>query len=132
MNRDEGALFGRGLAFPLRTGADGRVAWSVGAENVRQSIRLILLTEPGERVMLPEFGGGLRRFLYEPNTVATRRLIEETVVQALGRFEPRIRLASVSAEADADDPEAALVVIRYELIATRSKDQVQLRVQLAA
>ena len=33
---------------------------STGIENVRQSIRLILQTEPLERIMLPEFGGGLK------------------------------------------------------------------------
>jgi len=55
---NEGALIGRSISFPPRV-VDGRVAWSEGADNVRESIRIILMTEPGERLRLQEFGGGL-------------------------------------------------------------------------
>ena len=81
-------LFGQGLSFPPRVGADGRLAWSEGEDNVRESIRVILLTEPGERVMRENFGCGLRKFLFEPNTVTTRQLIRERVIRAIGRWEP--------------------------------------------
>ena len=43
-----------------------------GMDLIRQSIATILDTEPGERIMLPSFGCGLRRYLMEPNTLATR------------------------------------------------------------
>ena len=55
---DAGRLFGRGISFPPRVGPDGRVAWSEGEVNVREAIRIILMTEPRERLRLPEFGGG--------------------------------------------------------------------------
>src|SRR5690606_6423392 len=106
----------KGISFPPRLGADGRVAWSEGPENIRESIRVILSTEPGERLMLPEFGGGLRRFLFEPNTASTRRLIEERVTQALAVWEPRIRLEGVLAEADPADARIVHVTIRYRLV----------------
>lgn len=125
-------VFGRGVAFPFGVGADGRIAYSGGAENIRQSIRLILLTEPGERVMLPEFGGGLKRLLFEPNTVTTHRLIEEAIVQALGRWEPRVQVSSVSVDPATDDQAAAVATIRYALVATRAEDQLRLRLQLVA
>ena len=66
-----GELFGRGLSFPPRLDADGRFAWSADEANVRESIALILKTEPGERVGLPAFGAGLGDFLFEPNQAAT-------------------------------------------------------------
>lgn len=69
--------YGQGLSFPPRIGADGRLAWSSGEENVRESIRVILLTDPGDRLLRPGFGCGLRRFLFEPNTPTTRALIRE-------------------------------------------------------
>ncbi|MCB0187102.1 MAG: GPW/gp25 family protein, partial [Caldilineaceae bacterium] len=96
-------IFGQGLSFPPRVGADGRLAWSVGEANVRESIRLILLTEPGERLMRESFGCGLRRFLFEPNTLATRQLIQERIVRALERWEPRVRVDSVQVDANAAD-----------------------------
>jgi phage baseplate assembly protein W len=72
---DKGRLFGRGISFPPRVGPDGRVVWSEGETNIRESIQVILLTEQNERLMLPDFGGGLGMFLFEPNAVATRRQI---------------------------------------------------------
>src|SRR5207244_5141326 len=69
---DGGQLYGRGMAFPPRVGPDGRVAWSEGEVNIREAIQIILKTEERERLNLPAFGGGLRKFLFEPNTVTTR------------------------------------------------------------
>jgi uncharacterized protein len=128
---DNGDVFGRGIAFPPRVGADGRVAWSSGPANVAEAIQIILLTDPGERLHLPEFGGRLRRFLFESNTVATRRLIAEQIETALKRWEPRISLESVDVQPDPDDDRAALATVRYALVATRAGEQLQLRVQLA-
>ncbi|MCI0519067.1 MAG: GPW/gp25 family protein [Chloroflexi bacterium] len=128
---DEGKLFGRGISFPPRIGADGRLAWSAGAENIRESIRIILQTLPQERIMLPEFGAGLEQYLFEPNAVSTHRLLEEEITQALQRWERRIRLESVRVEADPDDPQAAVAVIRYRLVATGANAQVSLALKLS-
>ena len=57
-------IYGQGMSFPPRLGADGRMAWSSGPDNIREAIMLILLTQPGERLMLPDFGGRLRSFLF--------------------------------------------------------------------
>ena len=128
---DEGKLFGRSISFPPRIGPDGRVAWSTGAENIRESIRITLLTEGRERLMRPEFGGGLMSFLFEPNTVATRRLIQERISQSLGRWEPRISLESVAVEPHPSDERAAVATIEFKLIATGVSDQVNLTIRLA-
>jgi Bacteriophage baseplate protein W len=128
---DPGALFGRGIAFPPRVGADGRVAWSAGETNVRESIRIILLTEERERLRLPEFGGGLTRYLFEPNTAATRQLVRDRIERALAQWEPRVRMESVAVEPDPRDPEAAVATITYRLVATHALERVSLAVALA-
>ena len=57
-------FLGRGWAFPLRPDPrTGGLEYREGADKVKQSIYLILDTEPGERVMRPTFGCGLRRYL---------------------------------------------------------------------
>ena len=127
---DNARLFGAGLAFPPRVGADGRLAWSSGEQNVRESIRLILLTEPGERLMREGFGCGLRQFLFEPNTVATRQLIRERIMAAIGRWEPRVRLVDVQVEADPDNPRLVAITILFRLIATQSLERLGLSLQL--
>ena len=45
-----GRIFGKGISFPPRVGADGRVVWSEGETNIRESIKVILLTELGEQM----------------------------------------------------------------------------------
>jgi phage baseplate assembly protein W len=128
---DAGRLFGRGISFPPRIGADGRIAWSEGEANVREAIRIILLTEQRERLRLPEFGGSLGRYLFEPNTVTTRHLIQEQIAKALNQWEPRIAIEAVNVIADPNDPQAAVVTIHYKLIATQTRERVSLTVGLA-
>ncbi|MGA1839273.1 MAG: GPW/gp25 family protein [bacterium] len=127
---DEGKIFGKGICFPPHIGPEGRIAWSMGAQNIRESIRIILLTEFEERLMLPEFGGGLLSFLFEPNTASTLRLIQERITQALGRWEPRIKIESVIVKKDPNDEQSALVTIEYKLIATEAGDQANLTIKL--
>jgi hypothetical protein len=129
---DEGRLFGRGVAFPPHIGADGRWAWSQGSENIREAIRIILLTNPGERILLNSFGGGLATFLFEPNTTATRRLMQERVKTALRLWEPRITVQSVRVDADPASEQRALVTIEYQLVATQTTEAVTLTVNLGA
>jgi phage baseplate assembly protein W len=128
---DDGRLFGRGLAFPPRVGRDGRVAWSEGEANVREAVQVILLTEWNERLMLPEFGGGLGRFLFEPNNVTTRHLMQERIAKALAQWEPRVAVESVEVEEDPHDPQGAVATITYRLVATRALERVSLNVSLA-
>ena len=128
---DAGQIIGRGISFPPRVGRDGRIVWSEGEANVREAIQIILLTEQRERLMLPDFGGGLGRFLFEPNTVSTRHLIENQITRALIDWEPRIRVESVKVEADPADSQAAIATVTYKLIATQTSERVSLTVTLA-
>jgi phage baseplate assembly protein W len=126
----DSALFGQGVAFPPRLGDDGRLAWAVGHRSVRDSIRIILTTEPGERLMLPTFGAGLRSFLFEPNVPATHRLIEERVQHALRRWEPRVSVNSIVVAAHPGDPASATVTITYTLVATQATERIDLTVSV--
>lgn len=129
---DQGRLFGRGISFPPRVGADGRIAWSEGEQNVREAIRVILMTDQRERIRLSDFGGSLGRFLFEPNTVTTRHLIGDQIQKSLERWEPRVRVESVDVEADATDPQAAIATITYRLVATQARQTIRLGVNLGS
>lgn len=111
-------------------GADGRLAWSEGEDNVRESIRIILLTEPGERLLLEEFGCGLRCFLFQPNTITTRTLIGERIKQAIKRWEPRVTVDEVTVEPDAEDQRLVGVQIQFRLVATQALGRMGLTLQL--
>lgn len=113
------ALLGRGWSFPVQPSAEaGRLLYAEGPEKVRQAIELVLETEPGERVMRPTFGCGLRRYLMKPNTAATRALIQRDVAAALAAWEPRIRLREVRVDPGED---SSLVWIRIDYVHVRDQ-----------
>ena len=128
---DVGRVLGRGISFPPRVGADGRIPWSEGEPNVREAIQVVLLTDPGERLRLPTFGGGLSRYLFEPNTTATRHQIAEMVRRAVSDWEPRITVESVDVDPDPVDPESAVATVAYRLVATQAERRVSLTVRLS-
>jgi len=119
------------MSFPPRVGPDGRVAWSEGEANVREAIRVILMTERRERLMRPDFGAGLRSFLFEANSVAVRHQIAERIRDALERWEPRIVVESVRVEPDPTDPRTAIATLVYKLVATQAREQVSLSLSLS-
>lgn len=129
---NEAQRFGKSISFPVRIGSNGRVAWSVGPQNVRESIRIILMTDLKERLMLPQFGCGLRQYLFEPNNVATRRMIQDSIQQALARWEPRISVESVSVEVDPENATAAIVTIHYRLIANQLQERLGLTLEFSS
>jgi uncharacterized protein len=107
------AYFGTGTPFPFApSAASGAISTVSGTDKVLQSIQLILDTEPGERLMRPAFGCGLRRYLMEANTVATRALIQRDVEAALSTWEPRIELTSVTVE-PGNEPSLVVISISY-------------------
>ena len=90
------------LGWPLLpVPRDGSLDYPELDDSVRQMIRIILLTRPGELLLHPEFGVGLEHFLHEPEHVTTRRRIRRMRSRAgLERFEPRIALDRIEVEPD--------------------------------
>ena len=93
-------FIGSGWAFPAAINRTGSVRLVSGVDEVDASIRMILSTVPGERVMRPEFGCAMWEMLFAPLTAGTLGLIEQMVREALERWEPRITLEEVLATAE--------------------------------
>jgi phage baseplate assembly protein W len=105
------------LGWPLLPLPDdhGALGWPELAKSVRDGIRIVLSTRPGEQLMRPDFGGGLDRLLHEPNTVATRREMRDLVRDALARWERRILLDAVEVWEVEGQPSQVRVEIAYRL-----------------
>jgi uncharacterized protein len=127
---DVGQIFGRGVAFPPHLDATGQWATSVGADNVRESIQILLLTRLGERLMYPAYGSSLPTFLFAPNNPATWKSVEQEITRVLQLWEPRITLDSVSVDADPSNAQAAIATIQYRLVANQLPNQVTLTLRL--
>jgi uncharacterized protein len=88
---------GRGWAFPVDVDpATGGVAVVEYEDDIRQSIRIIVHTAPGERVMRPDFGCGIHALVFDVVDVALLTRVETTVREALTRYEARIEVMNVN------------------------------------
>ncbi|WP_213982413.1 GPW/gp25 family protein [Sphingomonas sp. dw_22] len=121
---------GKSIGFPLGVGADGRIRWSEGEDNIRESIAVILQTEMGERIALSDFGAGLGLFLFEPNNPATHVRMVRQIEESLRRWEPRIALDAVEVREDPEDASEAIATISYRLVATGAAERVSLSIRL--
>jgi len=113
-------FLGTGLAFPMRVEVDGALAEASHEEDIRQSIRIILGTEPGERVMRPDFGAGLKRYVFEAMSTTMIERLRGGVRQSLIRWEPRIILEEVSVTFGAADRSVLLIDVTYRVRATNT------------
>ena len=120
-NRKGKEFLGRGVAFPLHVDARGEIALVSGAEDIEQSIRIILSTRPGERVMRPEFGCHAHDLLFEPRDAATQTLLQQYVGQALRRWEPRIEVIGVNVFMDEGHDGAVFVEVSYSIKTTHDQ-----------
>jgi phage baseplate assembly protein W len=108
----------------------GVIAWPDLERSVRDEIRIILSTRPGEQLMRPDFGAGLDRLLHEPNTVATRREIRDLVENALTSWERRILLDAVEVWEVPNEPNHVRVEIAYRLARTGAPGAMNVTLQL--
>ncbi len=120
------------VSWPLLGVPDssGRLRYPSLEESVRHSIKIILQTRPGERLMRPRFGAGLSRFLHEPNTLTTRRQIRDLITESLQRWEPRILLDRVDVWEVEERPDTVRVEIAYRLRRTNEARQMGITLEL--
>ncbi len=110
-------FYGRGISFPLQLGVAG-ILEADGVQKVEESIRMILGTQHGERLMRPRFGCNLTSLAFAPNDASTANLARYYVEDALKQWEPRIEVMDVDVQND--NLNAALLInITYRLRATQ-------------
>jgi len=115
------------LSWPLGgVESDGRLAHAREDDSVREVIRNILLTRPGERLMRPQFGAGILDFVHQPNTETTRTLLAQVIRKAIDQWETRIKVETVQVLPDRSDASVVQIVIRYHLRHTRTPQQLSL------
>jgi phage baseplate assembly protein W len=113
-------FLGSGWAFPVSLDASGSVAVASAEEDVRQSIRIILGTNLGERVMRPDFGSGIRAFVFEAISTTTLTLLRTRVEDALIRWEPRISVERVEVALPNRSSSQVNISVDYRVRATNT------------
>jgi uncharacterized protein len=114
----------------IQISSTGGIRMVAEQDAVRQSIMLLLTTAPGERVMRPEYGCDLQKLVFLPNDATTHGLAIHYVRQALQRWEPRIEILRLDAEADEKDPGRMDVILEYRVRKTARTEHLVISVPL--
>jgi len=110
---DEQQFLGRGWAFPVRFGNQGRSVVVAEAEtDIQQSLEILLSTSLGERVMRPTFGWKRGALMFEPLSTSFSAYLASEIENAILFYESRIQLNRVDFENPPD--EAGLILIRLD------------------
>ena len=117
MTRD---FLGTGWAHPVGTDYRGDIELSSAEDNIRQSVRIIIGTAKGERVMRPDFGCEVHDYVFAAADPATLSMVEDAVEDALVQWEPRIDVERVEAAPDEENHNRVLVEIDYWVRETNS------------
>ncbi|MGY6412323.1 MAG: GPW/gp25 family protein [Alkalilacustris sp.] len=122
---EDGGFLGQGWAFPPRFEARTGAATRRTAEaDIVESLRILIATRPGERVMQPDYGCRLADLVFEPMTTPTRIAIEVAIRRAILFFEARIVLDRVEVT-PVDWPGGRLeILVTYTIRATNARHNV--------
>jgi uncharacterized protein len=102
-----------GLGFPFRIDGTGAVLAESGDPLLRSKILQLLLTSPGERVNLPEYGTRLKDLVFDPNNDVLAAATEFAVARALMRFlGDELQVDSVQVSADGSELNVDIIYLR--------------------
>ncbi|WP_370573068.1 GPW/gp25 family protein [Methanomethylovorans sp.] len=114
-------FLGVGWKFPLSVDHNGKVAVASFEDDIKEAIWIILGTAKGERVMRPDFGCGINEYVFCSMDTLNLHLIENTVYEALKKWEPRIEVLGVKADLKSAEEGKLLINIDYKVRTTNTQ-----------
>lgn len=87
------------------------LALKTDEEAIKESLKNIILMDKGEKLFQPSFGGNIRAMLFELNSPATIKLIQEQIKSTINNYEPRVQLIDVEVYSLIDDNKIAIKII---------------------
>lgn len=116
------SFLGTGWAFPPSFSKGGtEVDMVSGAEDIHQSLQIIISTQPGERVMQARFGCDLNGFVFEGIGQGLINSMHQIISEAIIYHEPRVDLEKLSINEDQNEPGLLLISIEYSIRGTNSR-----------
>jgi uncharacterized protein len=115
------SFIGRGFSWPMGVDHTGSIRLTDGVADLDRSIRIVLATAPGERLMRPRFGCRIWDLLFEPVTPNLLGLIAQAVRDAVAEWEPRVAVEEVVVLPDDDDASLVRIHVRYVVKTTNDR-----------
>ena len=118
------SFLGTGWSFPPEFSIRAGVRMVSAEEDIRQSLHIVLATAPGERVMRPAFGAGIKQQVYESINATTITILKDTIRRAILFYEPRVVVEAIVADT-AQALEGRLdFLIDYTIISTNTRHNI--------
>lgn len=114
-------FIGRGLPFPMRVDHTGSIALAGGPAELDSSMRVIISTAPGERLMRPGFGCRIWDLLFEPINGNTLGLMAFAVREAIAQWETRVEVDQVDVVPDPDREGMVVITVDYRVRSTNDR-----------
>ncbi len=115
------AFVGRGFAFPMGVDTNGAIRLTTGPEELDTSIRVVLSTAPGERLMRPQFGCRIWELMFEPVNHNTLGLMAAATRDAVTQWEPRVDVLDVACTPDPRDASLVRIEVTYRVRTTNDR-----------
>lgn len=112
---------GVGWCFPPNFSKNPGVSMVDGSSDIEESLRVLLSTQPGERVMTSDYGCDLTPLLYEPLNLTLRTRMKEIIQVAILYYESRIELLDVNFSEVNEEDGLVLIDLEYKIKATNSR-----------
>lgn len=118
---DTKSFMGRGFHFPFAVNKQtGKFIMAEHEEDIHEAIEIILKTNIGERVMLPEFGSRANDYVFAVNRLENVASFESDILNAIETYEPRVRDVQVEVDSDNGDKSKAVIRISYVVRTTNN------------
>lgn len=118
---EDASFIGRGIGWPMGVDHTGALRLTNGAQDLDRSIRVVLATAPGERVMRPQFGCRIWEMLFEPVTPGLLGEMAQAVKDALAQWETRVAVDDVDVVPDGQDHSLVRIAVDYRVRATNDR-----------
>ena len=104
------------VALPLKVSlVDGYVMNKSLKSLIKQNLKMLILTNPGERVMEPAFGAGLNRYLFQNFTESTYSEIDTRIREQVTKYMPSVKINRISFDLGGQDFNKLSVSIEYSV-----------------
>lgn len=84
-----------GLPYPIIKNPLGFFRTQSGISQIKSDMLSLLLTNPGERVFLPDFGTPLKRLIFEQNDTALEIMAKDMIADSISKWEPRVTVQQI-------------------------------------
>ncbi len=114
-------FLGRGWKFPVKPNAESKLKYVEYETDISEAIMIILRTTPYERLMRPEFGCGISKYVFDVVNTSSIAMITSSIKSAITRYEPRVIVDVVKTDSSRIDEGLLQINISYTVSSTNAR-----------